>query len=118
LCVNGIYELEAEVADDSNQIIEQVETYIRQGGGRYEDWYVGLADNPIKPVSEAFSLHKVQSRRFTYIETPSARVARDVARHFVNLRGTDGNLSTNKISHTCNSVYVYKKAGYPVDVIK
>jgi hypothetical protein len=102
------------VASDSKQIIEQIETYIREGGGEYKDWYVGMTDNPIEPVDEALLLNKVQSHRFTYIETISSQVAKTVADYFVNLCGTDGNFSTKEISRASKSVYVYKKATHLV----
>jgi hypothetical protein len=105
-----MYESKTKVANVPKQIIEQIETYIREGGGEYEDWYVGLADNPIEPVTETLSLHKVRGQRFTYIETASSQIAQAAADYFVNLCGTDGNLKTNDISRACKSLYVYKKA--------
>jgi hypothetical protein len=112
--INGIDEFRTKVDSDSKRIIEQVETYIREGGGEYEDWYVGLTDNPIEPVTEALSLHKVQGQRLTYIETTSSQIAQAVADNFVNLCGTDGNFSTKEISRACKSLYVYKKATHLV----
>jgi hypothetical protein len=95
---------------DEKNIIAQIETYIRQGGGEYADWYIGLADNPIGPSTEAFRFHKVQNRRFTYIETISHQVARFVSDYFLKVRGTDGNLSNIDTSRTCRAIYIYKKA--------
>jgi hypothetical protein len=91
-------------------IITQIETYIQQGGGEYGDWFVGLADNPIDPVTEAFRLNKVQHRRFTYIETASQQAARFVSDYFLKVRGTDGDLSDIDTARPCQSIYVYKKA--------
>jgi hypothetical protein len=102
------------VASDYNQIIELIETYIREGGGEYEDWYIGLTDNPIDPVSEASSLHRVQDQRLTYIETTSPQIAQAVADYFINLCGTDGKVSRKELGHACNSLYVYKKAAHLV----
>jgi hypothetical protein len=102
------------VVSDPKQIIEQIETYIYQGGGEYEDWYIGLTGNPIDPVTEAFSLHKVQGQRLAYFETTSSQIAQAVADYFVNLCGADGNLGTNEISCACKSLYVYKKATHLV----
>jgi hypothetical protein len=89
------------------QIIDEIETYIRRGGGEYRDWYVGMADNPIDPITEVSRFHKVQSQRFTYIETMSHEVAKAVADYF-------GNLDMSNISRVCNSIYVYKKAAHLV----
>ena len=95
---------------DEKNIIAQIETYIRQGGGGYGDWYIGLADDPIDPITEAFRLHKVQNQRFTYIETISPQAAKAVSDHFLNVCGTDGNLSDIDTSRPCRAIYIYKKA--------
>ena len=96
--------------NDTKQITNQIKEYIREGGGEYRDWYVGISDNPIDPVTETLLLHKVQGHRFTYIETISPQVAREVADYFINTLGTEGNLNEGKTSGTCQAVYVYKKA--------
>ncbi len=95
---------------NEKNIIAQIETYICQGGGEYGDWYIGLADNPIDPITEAFRLHKVQNHRFTYIETISHQVAKFVSDYFLKICGTDGNLSDIDTSHPCRALYIYKKA--------
>lgn len=99
---------------DQEQIINEIETYIREGGGEYEDWYVGLTDDPFEPITEALLLHKVQGQRLTYIETASPQIAQTVVDYFINLCGTDGNLKTSDISRACNSLYIYKKATHLV----
>ncbi|MGD0551948.1 MAG: hypothetical protein ABSB25_04775 [Sedimentisphaerales bacterium] len=95
---------------DEKHIIAQIEAYIRQGGGEYGDWYIGLADNPIDPIIEAYRLHKVQNHRFTYIETVSHQAAKAAADYFLNVCGTDGNLSDTDTSRPCRALYIYKKA--------
>ena len=92
------------------KIIAEIETYIREGGGEYDDWYVGLTDNPMEPVKKALLLKKVQGERLAYIETSSPQIALAVADYFINLCGTDGNLIKKEITPGCNSIYVYKKA--------
>jgi hypothetical protein len=96
--------------DNEKQIIAQVETYIRQGGGEYGDWYIGLANNPIAPITEAFRLNKVRNGRFTYIEIISHNVAESVARYFLDVCGTDGNLADIDKIRPCRAIYIYKKA--------
>lgn len=95
---------------DEKNIIAQIETYICHGGGEYGHWYIGLADNPIDPIKEAYRFHKVQNHRFTYIETISHQAAKAVADYFVNVCGTDGNLSDIDTSRPCRALYIYKKA--------
>jgi hypothetical protein len=91
-------------------IIEQIETYIRRGGGGCGDWFIGLADNPIAPIVETSRLHKVQNHRFTYIETMSVEVARAAADYFINSCGMDGHISETERDGTCRALYLYKKA--------
>jgi hypothetical protein len=95
---------------NEKHIIAQIEAYIRQGGGEYGAWFIGLADNPIDPIMEVTRLHKVQNHRFTYIETVSPQVAKAVADYFLNVCGIDGNLCDIDTNHLCRAIYVYKKA--------
>jgi hypothetical protein len=101
------------------QIIDEIETYISKGGGKYQDWYVGLTDNPIDPIDEALLFHKVENHRFVCLETISQQVAMAVADYFVNVLGTDGNLWENNRGKPCQFLYVYKKAvhkaGYKIE---
>ena len=53
------------------QIIDEITAYIHRGGGKYQDWFVGITDDPISPIDEALKLHKVEDRRFIYLETTS-----------------------------------------------
>jgi hypothetical protein len=99
---------------NEKQIIDQVEAYIRQGGGEYGNWYIGLADNPIAPIMEVTRLNKVQSHRFTYIETVSPQAAKAVADYFLNVCGTDGNPGDIDINRPCRAIYIYKKASHRV----
>lgn len=99
---------------DQKYIIEQMETYIRQGGGGYGDWFIGLADNPITPIAEVSRLGKVQSHRFTYVETMSGEVAKAVADYFIDACGMDGNISESRRDGGCRALYLYKKAEHPI----
>ncbi len=99
---------------NQKHIIEQMETYIRQGGGEYEDWFIGLADNPIVPITEVSRLRKVQNHRFTYVETISIEVAKAVADYFINACGMDGNISETEKDDACRALYLYKKAEHLV----
>ena len=96
------------------KIIDEIEAYIQKGGGEYEDWYVGLTDDPFEPITEAKLLGKIQSERLLYVETPSPQIAKVVTDYFVNLCGTDGNLSAKNGNREYRSIYVYKKAAHLV----
>jgi hypothetical protein len=95
-------------------IIEQMKTYIQQGGGGYEDWFIGLANNPIAPITEVSRLGKVQNHRFTYIEAISGEVAKGVVDYFINACGTDGNTGEAEKRDGCRALYLYKKAEHLV----
>ena len=99
---------------NEKHIIAQIEAYIRQGGGEYCDWYIGLAGNPIDPITEASRLHKVQNDRFAYFETVSHHIAKAVADYFLNICGTDGNITENQRNGPCRALYLYKKNVHPV----
>lgn len=99
---------------DQKHIIDQVETYIRRGGGEYEDWFIGLADNPIAPSKEVSRLHKAKNRTFAYVETLSGEVAKAVAEHFINVCGTDGDISEAEKDGARRALYFYKKAEHLV----
>jgi hypothetical protein len=101
--------------NNEKHIIAQIEAYIRQGGGEYGDWYLGLADNPIDPITEAYRLHKVQNQRFTYIETVSHEAAKTVADYFLNVCGIDGDPGEIDTDPPCRALYIYKKAVNTVD---
>ena len=96
--------------NNEKHIIAQIEAYIRQGGGEYGDWYLGLADNPIDPIMEVTRLRKVQNQRFTYIETVSHQVAKSVADYFLDVCGIDGDISDIDAARLCQAIYIYKKA--------
>ena len=100
--------------DNAKQTIDHVETYIREGGGKYSDWFVGVGDNPIGPITEATLHHKVQSHRFMYVEMISPQATKKVADYFVNVQGTDGNFNGKQACNVCKAVYVYKKAAHLV----
>jgi nucleoid-associated protein YejK len=99
---------------DEKYIIKQMETYIRQGGGRYGDWFIGLADNPIAPIMEVSRLRKMQNHRFAYVETMSGEVAKAVADYFIDACGVDGNISAREGNGVCRALYLYKKAEHLV----
>jgi hypothetical protein len=99
---------------DQKHVIEEVETYIRQGGGGYGDWFIGLADDPIAPITEVSRLHKVQNHRFVYVETMTGEVAKAVIDYFIDACGMDGNISEKERDGSCRALYLYKKADHLV----
>jgi hypothetical protein len=95
------------------QIIDEIKTYINRGSGKYQDWYVGITDNPISAIDEALLFHKVENHRFICLETASQQTAMVVTDYFVNALGTDGNLCEDNSGRPCQFLYIYKKAVHP-----
>ena len=95
------------------QIIDEIKTYINRGSGKYQDWYVGITDNPISAIDEALLFHKVENHRFICLETVSQQIAMAVTDYFVNALGTDGNLCEDNSGRPCQFLYIYKKAVHP-----
>ena len=102
---------------DQKHIIEQVENHIRQGGGSYSDWFIGLSSDPIIPIIEVSRHGKAQNHTFTYVETVSNTVAKAVADHFINQCGVDGRLNQTDDA-ACRALYLYKKTEHPVSAAR
>lgn len=90
-------------------IISEMIAYMAQGGGRYSDWYVGIASDPRQRL---FIDHSVQENGYGWIhrEAFNSDSARDVESHFTNTLGTDGD--TGGGDYTTKFVYAYKKASH------
>jgi hypothetical protein len=98
-----------EAMSNEKNTIWEIETYIREGGGQYGDWYVGMADDPLRAVEETFRLHRVQNERFMYIEAESETAAAATVNHFVNCCGTGGRAAETGAHGQPRAIYVYKQ---------
>ena len=70
------------MSSNANQIIAEIEAYIRKYGGSLYEWYVGIAAN----VSDRlFSDHQVREKgdAWIYRQAPNHELARQVENHFV-----------------------------------
>lgn len=88
----------------SRQTVE-IEQYIRQGGGRFSDWYVGIAADLRQRL---FNDHNVTENYGHYIgrEYNTSQEARAVEQYFLNL-GCDGGAGGG--GYNTKAVYAYKK---------
>jgi hypothetical protein len=89
-------------------IISQIEDYFQKQGGKYPDWYCGIASNA---RSRLFNDHNVAEVGGTWIYQicENDTVAREIEEHFLDLRmdgGGGGGDSDTKF------VYAYKKTNY------
>ncbi|MGB0682760.1 MAG: hypothetical protein ACPGOV_08630 [Magnetovibrionaceae bacterium] len=77
------------MAATAQQIVNEIAGHIRNCGGQYRDWYVGIAANP---EDRLFSAHRVRKQGDAWIFRPAANenAARQIERHFINSLGTKG----------------------------
>lgn len=91
------------------EIINDLDSYIKDGGGGYPAWYVGIASDA---RDRLFSDHGVKEKGDLWIcrQTSFSGVAREIEDYFVNTLGTDG--GTGKGVVLIDMVYAYKKASH------
>jgi len=96
----------ATTTTSKQQIIDDVNEYIRERGGGYGAWYVGIS---IDARDRLFNGHKVREKgdSWIYRQANSSTTAREIEDHFVNTLGTDGGTGGGDYPH---EVYAYKKA--------
>jgi len=89
-------------------IISDFEAYMRNHGGRYPEWYAGIASDP---KGRLFNDHNVSesSDAWIYRDCGSATAARTVEDYFLR-KGCDG--GTGGGDNTTRYVYAYKKNGH------
>jgi len=87
-----------------NQIVQEIDDHIRQCGGGYSGWYVGIAANPRERL---FNDHNVseQSDSWIYRDCGSDTSARKAEEYFIN-KGCRGGSGGG--DHTTRYVYAYK----------
>ena len=98
------------MAKTKSEVIADIKAYIQEWGGKYSDWYVGIASDA---KSRLFNDHAVKEKGgdgWIFRECESSSVARDIEDHFINTLGTDGGPGGG--DYTTKSVYAYKKTSY------
>ena len=91
------------------EIINDLDAYIKDGGGGYPAWYVGIASDA---PDRLFSDHKVKEKGDSWIfrRASFSAVAREIKDYFVNTLGTDGGTGRGVV--LIDMVYAYKKASH------
>ena len=86
------------------QIIQEIDNYIRKYGGDYSRWYIGSASDP---RDRLFNDHNVNKDRDSWIyrDCGSEAAARKVEQFFLR-KGCDGGTGGGDISTT--NAYAYK----------
>ncbi len=84
------------------EIINDIGEHIKEGGGGYGAWYVGIAEN----AKERLGQHNVTEWLISR-QASSSQVAREIEDYFVNALETDGGPGGG--DETADMVYAYKK---------
>ena len=92
------------MAKDKKTIIADIKSHMAECGGKYEDWYVGIASDPKERL---FNDHNVSEKGDSWItrQCASSDDARAIEKHFLAL-GTQGGPGGGDDSSDC--VYAYK----------
>ena len=90
------------------QVKYEILAYIKEFGGEFADYYVGIAADP---KAALFKRHEVDDKQdpWLYKQTLTFQAARTVQRYFLEKLGTDGE-AVIKGDEDTDCVYVYKKS--------
>ncbi len=90
------------------QIKFEILAYMKEFGGDFPDWYVGIADDPRKTMAE---IHHVDEEKdiWLYKQALSFSACRTLQRYFLETLETDGLAVTDGDENT-DCVYLYKKS--------
>ena len=94
------------------QIKFEIMAHIKEFGSNFDDWYVGVADNPKEAL---FKKHKLDPDRdiWMYKQALSLAACKTVQRYFLDTLNTDGEPPANGTEDT-DCVYLYKKSARTV----
>lgn len=95
------------MAKSEETIKQEIKDHIASRGGKYSDWYVGIAADPEQRVYED---HRVDEYldKFIWRWAENDVVARKIERYFIDQLGTDGGPGGGSKDTRC--VYAYKKS--------
>jgi hypothetical protein len=99
------------VGSTLSTIVTEITDYARSCGGRFVDWYVGIAADP---RDRLFNGHRVneQGDAWIYRRCESCAGARAIEAHFLKL-GMDGGPGGG--DDTTRSVYAYRKTSATIE---
>ena len=94
------------MANSKETIKTEIKEHIQKCGGKYSDWYVGIASDPKERL---FTDHNVDEKKSAWIyrECENSSVAREIEEYFIDTLGTDGGSGGG--DYTTRYVYSYKK---------
>lgn len=102
--------MDNKISASTQEIIDNIRTYIEEGGGNYSDWYAGVCQEVQDII---LKVYQTDSRCWTYCDTPSPQVAKEVLDYCVNMLGIAGDVNTRNADSFSRVVYVCKKPHTP-----
>ena len=90
------------------QVKYEILAYIKEFGGSFEDYYVGVADDPQRALFEIHGLDRDRDP-WLYKQLLTFQAARTVQDYFLGRLKTDG-VPVLDGDENCDCVYVYKKS--------
>ena len=90
------------------QIKYEILAYIKEFGGDFSEWYVGVSGDPLNTMLDRHRVDK-EADIWLYKQALTFRACRTVQRYFLERLRTDGaSVSSGEESEDC--VYLYKKS--------
>lgn len=90
------------------QIKFEMLAYMKEFGGEFADWYVGIASDPLETMTAAHKLD-TESDIWLYKQALSFNACRTLQRYFLETLQTDGVPVTRGNGDT-DCIYLYKKS--------
>lgn len=90
------------------QIKFEVLAYIKEFGGDFSDWYLGISEDPMRTLFETHKVDK-EADSWLYRQALSFGACRTLAQYFLGTLQVDGVLA-QRGEEDLDCVYLYKKS--------
>ena len=90
------------------QIKFEILAYIKEFGGEFNEWYVGIAADPKKKMFEEHSVHKEEDI-WLYKQALTFAACKTIQDYFLKILEVDG-VSVTGGNEDTDCVYLYKKS--------
>ncbi|MCB1379734.1 MAG: hypothetical protein KDK89_15415 [Alphaproteobacteria bacterium] len=90
------------------QIKFEIYSYIKEFGGKFGEWYIGIATDPKATMRLAHGIDE-EHDIWLYKQAVSFRACQTVQRHFTEMLGVEGELVSSG-PEEADCVYLYKKS--------
>jgi hypothetical protein len=91
------------------QIVKRIKSHIKNRGGAYPTWVVGVSSNARSHLFKTHGVHK-KVDRWILLHAESARVARNVKAYLMDKLGIIGNKAASGEEEGADFVYAYRKS--------